>query len=197
MKVTPREAALALATGAVMLFGATVFMVRPKVDELRDLWKRQAEAARETELDMKLVNQRGQWEKSMAELSTRLPVQPADKQMDAYWLSVMDDMAARHGVKITKRQAMAEKRNGPLYELPIECKEWEADLASITHFLFDLQEEGDMLDIQQLYIRPKEGGQLRGRFTLNCAYTRVPAAERGRASEKAPSERGQPGKGQS
>ena len=180
-----------MATGAVALFGLTVLFARPKFDELKDIGRRQDAAMRDIEQDMQLVERRAQWEKELADLSRRLPVHPADKQMDTYWLAVMDDVAVKHGVKITKRQAGAEKKNGHLYELPIDCKEWEADLSSIIHFLFDLQEEGDMIDVQQLYIRPREGGLLRGRFNLNCAYTREPVVGKARVSEKT-----QPGKGQ-
>ena len=75
-------------------------------------------------------------------------------------------------MKISKRQPGEEKQQGEVYELPIECREWEGSLDAITHFLFDLQSEGAMMDIRHLLIKPKGEGVLGGRFWLHCAYTR-------------------------
>jgi hypothetical protein len=64
-----------------------------------------------------------------------------------------------------------------VYELAIDCREWEATLDPLVRFLFDLQSEGAMFDVRQLMIKPKGKGVLRGRFALYCAYTRE-ASER-------------------
>ena len=80
--------------------------------------------------------------------------------------------------RILKRQVGEEEKHGDVYELPIDCRDWEATLDSLTHFLFDLQAENAMLDVRQLLIRPnKDASKLRGRFLLNCAYTRGPGTE--------------------
>ena len=179
MRFTTREIVLALLALAVGLFGGTALVIRPRLAELRQMRTARAGLRAEIEADMKLVDRRETFGEQLAELSERLPVYPADKKMDIHWLSLMDNIAAKHGVRITKRQAGDENRNGDLYELGIECKQWEADLDAMVHFLFDLQEEGAMLNGQQLLIKPKGNNVLRGRFFLNCAYTKqpVPATE--------------------
>ena len=60
------------------------------------------------------------WIKDFQELNKQVPPFPADKKMDVHWLSVMDDVASKHGVVISKRQVGEEKRTGDLYEMPIE-----------------------------------------------------------------------------
>lgn len=174
MKFTTREIVLALLALAVGLFGGTGLFIRPRLAEMQRMRTERTALRAEIEQDMRLVERRAGFAEQLAELSERLPVYPADKKMDIHWLSLMDSLAAKHGVQIAKRQAGEEVKNGDLYELGIECKQWEADLDSMVHFLFDLQEEGAMLNVQQLLIRPKGNNVLRGRFFLNCAYTKQP-----------------------
>lgn len=175
MRLNTREAVLGLLAVSVALFGGTALLAKPKFGLLKEVSLQQAQLREQIEQDRRLVGLREEIEKELAELSQRLPVQPLDKKMDIHWLSVMDNIAVKHGVHISKRQAGKEEKSGDLYELTIECKEWESNLDSMVHFLFDLQEEGAMLDVQQLLIKPKGGDVLRGRFLLNCAYTKQPA----------------------
>jgi len=172
MKLSRRESVLGLSTLSVLLFGVTALLARSKVQEWKDVWAQQAEVLRQIEIDKRLVAQRATWQKKLAELSELLPVQPAGKDVTVYWLSVMDRVAAREEFSITSRQPGEERKQGDVYELPIEVRDWEADLDSLVHFLFELQSEGAMLDVRQLLIKPKDAGRLRGRFTLYCAYTR-------------------------
>ncbi len=172
MKLNRREAVLAVATGAVALFGVSIFLARPRIDQLRVLRNTQDEMRQEIEKDKLMAAQGPKWKAEMAELSKRLPVHPAGRKVDVYWLSIMDNLASRHGVNITKRRTGEEKSNGEFYELTIEATEWDGSLDALTHFLFELQNEAAMLDIEQLMIKPREDGLLRGRFSLNCAYTR-------------------------
>jgi len=183
MKIHPREAVLMLATGTVALFAVTVLVAKPKLDEWGDLRGQQAELRLKIEKERQLVSTADTWQKRFDAIRKLMPVQPADRPMDVYWLSIMDDLAKKHGVKIAQRQANREDRIGDIYELPIEVREWEGSLEQIVHFLFDLQSQGAMLDVRQLTISPKEDKNtitLRGRFTLYCAYMR----ERGKSREK-------------
>ena len=150
-------------------------VARPKIARWNELREEQADMIRQIEQNRKLLAEKKQWEDRYERLRRMLPHHPADRETDVYWLSVMDNLAARHAVKITKRQVRDEKKQGDVYELPIECREWEGTLDAIVHFLFDLQAEGAMLDVRQMLVRPKGKGLLKGRFSLYCAYTRAPA----------------------
>lgn len=176
MKISPRELVLLVATSSVALFGGTAILARPHVDAWQATVEKQAKARAEIEKSTRLIQARDIWSRKFDELGRKIPQFPADKPMDVHWLTMMDDIASRHGLTISKRQVGEEKRVGDVYELPIEVKDWDGQLEAITHFMFDLQEAGAMLDLRQLYIKPKEDRSLRGRFILYCAYTRAHAA---------------------
>lgn len=186
MKVTPRELILFLATAGVALFGGTALLARPRLEAWKGLRRTQAELRQEIAADRRLIESRAVWDGEFEKLKTFLPQFPAAQQMDVHWLTMMDEVAALHGVHISKRQVGEEKRTGDIYELPIEVRDWDGTLDALVHFLFELQQRGAMLDIRQLFMKPNETKQLRGRFVLYCAYTRVGG---GSASDKS----GQPG----
>lgn len=173
MNLSTREWGLALATGAVVLYTAGfMLLVKPRLEELRTLRQRQADTRWQIERDTALAGERARWEGELDAMLAKLPRQPADKRMDVHWLAVMDQLAARHGIAISRRQAGEEQKQGDIYELPLECREWEGSLEALVRFLFALREEGGMFDMRQLLVRPKAKNLLRGRFTLYCAYMR-------------------------
>jgi len=172
MTITGRESVLLLVTCAAALFGATGMFVKPKLAEWEDLGRQAEELRGRIALDRRLIESRDHWQKEFDGISRLLPRYPADKDMGTYWMSIMDSAAAEHGVNIKKRQLGDEKRVGDVYELPVECREWESGLEEIVYFLFDLQTRTGMLDVRQLYMKPTKNNLLRGRFTLYCAYTR-------------------------
>ncbi|MDD4872916.1 MAG: hypothetical protein PHR77_20370 [Kiritimatiellae bacterium] len=172
MKLSQREAILAMVTGTIMLFGMTALFSKSKIEEWKDISKQQSDLQDQILRNKEIIASKAVWQKKLDELQKSLPEYPAEQKMDVQWLSTMDELASKHGVKILKRQAGEEKVVGDVYELPIECKDWEGNLNSIVHFLFDLQSQGAMLDIRQLQMRPKSGDLLRGYFTLYCAYAK-------------------------
>ena len=177
MNVTPRETMLALGTVGTILFAGGIMLARPKLEQWKELSAQAQQIRSDIEQDQRLVAQRAQWQSRFSTLSQSLPRLPADKTMDVYWMSKMDDMASKYGVQIIQRRVGEEVNQGDVYELSIECKDWEATLDQLVHFLFELQSEGAMFDVRQLMIKPKGKGALRGRFALFCAYTRE-ASER-------------------
>jgi hypothetical protein len=172
MKLTPREASLGVATLAVVVFGGTAILAKPRVDRWKVVREAQVGVRAEIEQDRKLVDRRPYWDARLKDLSASLPRFPANRKMDVHWLSVMDQQATKNSLKIGNRQAGEEKALGDVFELPIECKDWDGTLEAIVRFLYDLQAEGAMFDIRYLWIKPKEKDILRGHFTLYCAYTR-------------------------
>jgi hypothetical protein len=181
MTVTPREKALAAATLMALLYGLLGLSVRGRLEAYRT----QRSLYRDLELRLKgcheLIGQRGQWDAQYAGLQHLMPVFSLDRRVDTYWLRVMDRLAAKNSATIVKPQIGAEQQVGDVFEMPIECREWESSLESLVGFLYDLQTEGVMLDVRQLFVKPTPGApdRLRGTFTLYCAYMRdanVPAS---------------------
>jgi len=172
MKITSREMTLGLITLTVGLFGGTLLLARPRLVEWRRLQDTQKRLDDEIERDSALVEMRQHWEGRLADLSDEMERYATDKKTDILWLSTIDSVARKHGLEIRRIEAGEERQQGDVYELPIECSEWEGSLDSLVHFLFDLQSRGAMLDVRFLHIKPKAGKVLRGRFSLSCAYTR-------------------------
>ena len=173
MKLSSREATLSLLTVAAALFAGTAMMAGPQLQEWKKIRAELLNTRRRIEGYEQLLEQKAMWSKQFDELREMLPRYPAgQKNIDTLWLSKMDQVASRHGLSITKRDAKAEKKMGDVYELPIECGEWDGSLAALVLFLIDLESEGAMLDMRQLMVKPKSHNVLRGRFSLYCAYTK-------------------------
>jgi len=174
MTVSPRERMLAGATLAVLLTALLVFAYDGRVKAFRTA--RADLRAKQTSLSYRrlLIGQAPAIEARFAELKDLMPVFPADKRVDTHWLGIMDAAATRNGLSIAKRQPGNEKLDGDVYELPIECREFEGSLEAVVRFLFDVQNEGVMLDVRAITIRPspQNPALLRGQFTLYCAYMR-------------------------
>ncbi|MBN2301130.1 MAG: hypothetical protein JXN60_01305 [Lentisphaerae bacterium] len=166
-----REIMLLVATATVILFGASFIAARPALKQLKELKIERSGMAAAIEYDKQLVQQQNMWTEKLEGLSKLLPHYPGDKNVGVYWLSKLNSLASKHGLMILKHQLGTVEKEGDIYELPIDCKEWEGELNAIVRFLFDLQNEGAMLDIQHLTMKPKGRNELRGRFVLNCAYT--------------------------
>ncbi|MCE9615327.1 MAG: hypothetical protein K8T26_13735 [Lentisphaerae bacterium] len=173
MKISARELLLLLLTVGMALFGITAILARPRFEQWKTLRRDQEALQAEIAEDQRLLASRATWEREFESLKSYLPQYPIEKKMDVHWLSVMDNLASKHGVRVTKRQVGDEARLGDIYELPIEVREWEGSLDAIVHFLFDLQSQGAMLDVRQLLMKPNEQKELRGRFVLYCAFTRA------------------------
>ena len=179
MIVSEREKGLAVVTILILLFAA-LFMFfdkqKAKIDELR-AQRREREALYAEYRG--LIAQNQVWSEAYAKDAGLMPVFEPGRQVQTYWLGVLDRLASDNGLSIIRRQVGEERQEGDVYELPIECKEWEGSLESLVKFLYAVHAEGAMLDVRKLFIRPgssaagKPAGGLRGSFTLFCAFLRA------------------------
>ena len=182
MTVSARESVLMVATLAAALIGGSVMLLRPRYDQWGATRLAQEQTREEMVRYRDLIGQEAEWSKQFSDLRAWLPQFPADKNMTTYWLSEMDRAATSSQLTIGRSEARPEQRNGDIFELPIECRDWKGSLDGLVRFLYDLQSEGAMLDIRQLFVKPTPDHELRGSFTLYCAYTRGDTAAQARAS---------------
>ncbi len=134
-----------------------------------------------------LIAAKDEWAEKYEQMRNLMPVFPNDKDVDTHWLNIMDSAATRNGFTIARRQTSKEVEIGDVYELPIDCKDWEGTLESLVKFMYDLHKEGAMLDVRQLFIRPaNKPGFLKGTFTLYCAYMRGKEAKAEAGKPKTP-----------
>jgi len=177
VKLSRREAVFGLLTGVVALFGVSAIVAKPTFDRWVEMRRDRATILQQIEKDKVMAGKRGEWSTRFDEISKVLPPFSADKKMDVHWGAIMDSQASKNGVVISKRRVGEEKKVGDLYEMSIDCQDCEGTLDAMMRFLFDLQQQGAMLDVRQLLLKPKSATVLRGRFTLYCAYTRQEAAK--------------------
>ncbi len=124
-----------------------------------------------------IIALRGEIQNQYDALRDQMPIFPAGKSVDTYWLPIMDNTARANDVNIAQRSIGGEETLGEVTELTLECRDWEGRLDSLVWFLYDLETRKDaMMDIRSLMVKPstKKPGILQGAFTLNCAYMRQP-----------------------
>ncbi len=172
MKISTRESLLGLITVSVLLFAGTAMIGRSKIDNLKEMRSGRIKLRNSIERSKRLVDQKEKWTKRMDVFQDKIPRFPMNKNMDVYWSNEVEKKANAHDLRILKHEVGSEHQEGPIYELPIECRDWEGSLDSLVHFLFDLQSKGAMLDIRYLRVKPKDKTIRKGRFSLYCAYMR-------------------------
>ncbi|MEI6210406.1 MAG: hypothetical protein WCR06_02145 [bacterium] len=174
MTMSGREKAIAAITLVVLLYGVLGLLAGKRLDAWRAKRLEYRQACVTLEQQRKLIAQRQLWQKNYAAVRDLMPVFPADKPVDTYWLGVMDNAASDNKLNILKRLVGGEKLVGDVYELSIDCKEWEGTLDALVHFLYSLESTGVMLDMRQMFIRPSpaDHSRLKGSFVLYCAYMR-------------------------
>ena len=173
MKLSSREAGLAMATGALVLFGLTFLVGAPKIKVWQERIETQKAQARRIEVAERLVGDRARWDKRLADLRTRLSRYPAAMDVTADYLKILERVAKDNNMTLVQRKPQKEKRQGDCYEMPIDCT-WEGDLNGLAHFLFALEQENVTMDMEDLSVSLVAGGKerLKGNFTLMCIYTR-------------------------
>ncbi len=171
MIVSEREKGLAAVTLVVLLFALLLMYFNRQKEKIAQLRARRTEREALYAEYTGLIEQHKVWSEAYEKNADLMPVFEPGQQVQTYWLGVLDRIAVSNDLSIIRRQVGEERQEGDVYELPIECKEWEGTLESLTKFLYDVHAEGAMLDVRKLFIRPGPRG-LRGSFTLFCAYLR-------------------------
>ena len=175
MIASNREKALLIATGVFFLYALLGLTLRKHIVAFNDLRRDRQSKQEIYKQYLSLIGQHNIWSDTYKEKASLMPVFGQDRQVETYWLSVLDRLATKNGLTIVRRQTGEEKQEGDVYELAIDCKEWEGSLESLVGFLYDVHSEGAMLVVRRLFVRPatgRSGAGLRGNFTLYCAYMR-------------------------
>jgi len=188
--VSSREKNMLLIAVVAVLYAVAALCFKKQSANWKTEQRIYANAQKKLQEENALIAARDEWAAKYEQMRDLMPVFPYEKDVDTHWLNIMDSAASRNGFTIARRQTNKEAEVGDVYELPIDCKDWEGTLESLVKFLYDLQQEGAMLDVRQLFIRPSaKPGFLKGTFTLYCAYMRGDEAKSGKQkpAESAPS----------
>jgi len=178
--VSSREKNMLLIAVVVVLYAAAALSYKKQAANWKAAQRIYATAQKKLAEENALIAAKEEWSAKYEQMRDLMPVFPREKDVDTHWLNVMDSLATRNGFTIARRQTNKEAEVGDVFELPIDCKDWEGTLESLVKFLYDLHREGAMLDVRQLYIRQSnKPGYLKGTFTLYCAYMRDDVAAAG------------------
>ena len=174
MTITGREKALAAITVTVLLYGATALSARGRIEAWRQKREEYRQAVRQLAEHRALIARAQEWERTYAGMRELMPVFPADRPVDTYWLNLMDQAASRNSLSISRRQVGADVDVGDAHEIEIDCRSWEGTLDALVNYLYDLEAAGVMLDMRQFFVRPNpaDHSRLSGTFKLYCAYLR-------------------------
>lgn len=179
MSMTKREKVLAAATVFVVAFGLALTQARSRLEAIRTKSGAAGELAAKIQMQRELIGAAADWAARYDGVKDQMPVFERGRQVDTYWLNIMDLAAEQYGVKIRNRSAKQETVMSDVCEFPIEVREWEATLEAFVKFVHAIQSEGAMLDMREMRVAPlpNRPGILKGSFTLYCAYMRGDAAQ--------------------
>lgn len=172
-------------TAGVLLFGVVGAVARARIEKIAEKRRAIARLEERVSLQKELIGARADWEARYEKVRDRMPVFTPGEQVETYWLAVMDDAAAKHGVRILQRDLKEESVVAGVCELPVEVRSWEAPLESFVRFVHALESAGAMLEMRELRIMqvPNKQGWLKGSFTLSCAYMRADDGEKAAAPQ--------------
>ncbi|MDA3924512.1 MAG: hypothetical protein PF904_07430 [Kiritimatiellae bacterium] len=171
--ITPKEKNMLMVTLVLVLYGAAALFYRGQKTNWAKQERIYKNAQKKFQNECDLIAAKTEWDEKYRKMCSLMPIFPYDKDVDTHWLNIMDTVASEKSLGISRRQTGKEEEVGDVYELPIECKNWEGTLESLVTFLYGLRQEGAMVDVRQLYVRPAANpGYLKGTFSLHCAYMR-------------------------
>lgn len=180
MKITFREMLLAWLVGVLILAAISFWFCAPKIKTWKELSKKREALIQRIAIAEHRLAQRAQWNQRLQEVARRLSKYPADQDVTADYLKILENIIKENNVTLSQRAPQKEKKLKDLYELPIDCH-WETDLNALVHFLYAVEQQKVTMDIGDLNVSLLEGGKgkLKGTFSLICLYTRVGAPPAG------------------
>ncbi len=177
MSLSRREITLALATGLVVLLGFSYWIAEERIEQWRANSEEMALYKRKIMVAERSLAQQDRLMQSLTELRDQVPAHRAEKDVTSQLLKQLQAMADKSGLDLGSLKPDKEKKLGELelYELTISCS-YSGTLKALVQFLYDLQSQGAVLDVRTLSVTPmpKQQGMLRGKFVVDCAYSRMP-----------------------
>ena len=173
-----KEKAIIATLVVLVLYALTGFYAFKQLTDKTSSWAKSRKAydrAVKTYRDeCRLIAEKQDWVQAYEDEKAAMPTFEAGKATDTTWQRKMDELAAKHHIMISQRQAGKETEAGEVLELPIEVRSWEGALEPLVRFLHELENTDDgMFDIRTISFKPSsKRGYLKGSFTLTCAYMR-------------------------
>ena len=186
MRWSSREMTLAWLTMATLLGGATFLLGRTKVGDWKKIDEERSRLEEQIAISELLVAQRETWAARLDQSIMQLPVYPEGQQVTPKLLQAVEALARENNLRLATITPDRESSIGDVYEVAIKCT-WQGDLEAAIRFLFALQNQGAMYKVRKLTVAPTgKSDQLKGGFTVDCAYTRGEGSAGGSTLEVVP-----------
>lgn len=127
IRMSPRESALSVITLAVVLGVLSWWGGEAKLNRWREAGQTTEGFHTRLRMAQQLVSRRAEMEGRLDTMLKTLPRHPADKDVTAELLKMIESTAADHSLSLTRREPEREKAAGELYEVAIHCN-WEGSL---------------------------------------------------------------------
>ena len=128
--VSPREQNMLMVTVVIVLYAFAALSFKKQVANWKAAQRVYATAQKELQEENALIAARADWAARYEQVRELMPVFPRDKDVDTHWLNLMDQAATKDGLTIARRQTNKEAEVGDVFELPIDCKDWEGTSSS-------------------------------------------------------------------
>ncbi len=167
----------------IMYVGLALFWFFSQAEAWKLANKKYDKAKSERIKEDNLIAKRQYWEDQYEAERAKMPIFPEGQSVDTHWQRMLDNIAAKNYITISKLQSGTEEAVGEkqeVFELPIDTRNWEGATSSLVKFLYELENMEDaMFDVRTISIQPNSAhrGFLKGDFVLTCAYLRGEVAE--------------------
>lgn len=177
MTLNTREYVLAWGALVAILTAVTFYFGEPMYETMEASREDKVAFDNEIEIAQRLLDRKEGLDQQLEELLSQLPHYRPDQDINSQLLKKLQRTADEHGLILVKSQTEKEINVGDLYQSAIRS-DWEGTLDALVKFLYALQSEGVIVDVQRLTASPsrsKAGSQkqrLKGSLTIDFAYSR-------------------------
>ena len=178
MKISTRELGLLWTALAVVLIFGSYMWVDPQLKLLKENQAQLSVMERKKQRAEYEISRKDVYQDQLVAFRDSLPKHSADARVTSDLLKMIEKTARDNNLVLLKQQPDEERSLNDLYEISINCT-WEGTLDALVRFLYAVQSKGAILDISLLTVAPKpsQAETLKGRFTVDCAYSREITAD--------------------
>ena len=174
-----RQKAVLATLGMVVLYAiaAMVWFLKMDITSRQGDWNRARRkyqaACDKYRAECRLISEKRKWNDDYETEKAAMPSFDVESATDTTWLKMVGEIATKHHIEISNRDAGNETAADDVLEMRIKCN-WEGALESLVRFMHELENtDKGMFDFSSLTFKPSaKKGYLKGTFVITCAYMR-------------------------
>lgn len=163
-------------TVAVIAFGVLGAFAKGQMQKIRDRRDSIRNLSVLREEQKRMVSEAPLWSAEYGAVRHLMPVFPPGEQVRDTLRRTLVEAANRHGIEITQHDSPKDEIPfAGAFELPIGVRKWEGTLSALLDFVYDLENNGAMMEFRDLRVQSEKGRQgiLSGSFVIHSVYMRA------------------------